>query len=80
MVDQLASGYLVRARLAIAKGDSVSALAGLEEAHLVAIECGLDRLRADVVAEQVRILVKSGQIDEAEIALRVVGQYLVEEP
>ncbi len=80
MVDQLASGYLVRARLAFARGDSVSALAGLEEAHLVAIECGLDRLRANVVAEQVRILVKTGHIDEAEIALRAVGQYLDEEP
>lgn len=80
MVDQLASGYLVRARLAFAKGDSVSALAGLEEAHLVAIECGLDRLRANVVAEQVRILIKSGHIDEAEVALRAVGQYLEDEP
>lgn len=80
LVDQLASGYLVRARLAFAKGDSVSALAGLEEAHLVAIECGLDRLRANVVAEQVRILIKSGQIDEAETALRAVVSNLDEEP
>lgn len=80
LVDQLASGYLVRARLAFAKGDSVSALAGLEEAHLVAIECGLDRLRANVVAEQVRILVKSGHIDEAEVALRAVMPHLEEEP
>ncbi|MDT0509608.1 LuxR C-terminal-related transcriptional regulator [Novosphingobium sp. MMS21-SN21R] len=80
MVDQLASGYLVRARLAFARGDSVSALAGLEEAHLVAIECGLDRLRAHVVAEQVRILVKSGHIDEAEAAMRAIGQKLDDEP
>ncbi|MBB3982744.1 LuxR family maltose regulon positive regulatory protein [Sphingobium fontiphilum] len=80
LVDQFASGFLVRARLAFARGDSVGALAGLDEAHLVAIECGLDRLRAHVVAEQVRILVKSGQIDEAEAALRAVGQNLDEEP
>jgi LuxR family maltose regulon positive regulatory protein len=33
-VDQLASGYLVRARLAAAEGDYASALSGLEEAHL----------------------------------------------
>lgn len=80
LIDQLASGYLVSARLAFARGDSVSALAGLEEAHLVAIECGLDRLRAHLAAEQVRILVKSGQIDEAEEALRAVNKYLDEEP
>src|SRR3546814_19572229 len=67
-VDQLASGYLVRARLAAMRGDVASALSGLREAHLVAIECGLNRLRAFVVAEQVRILVKSGQIEEAERA------------
>lgn len=72
-VDQLASGYLVNVRLAFARGDLTAALAGLEEAHLVAIECGLERLRASVVAEQVRILVKSGMTTEARAALRAVG-------
>ncbi|MBB35886.1 MAG: helix-turn-helix transcriptional regulator [Hirschia sp.] len=65
-VDQLASGYLVRARLAAAEGDYASALSGLEEAHLVAIECGLDRLRALVISEQIRMLVKLGQLEQAE--------------
>jgi LuxR family transcriptional regulator, maltose regulon positive regulatory protein len=65
-VDQLASGYLVRARLAASDGDLASALSGLEEAQLVAIECGLDRLRALVLSEQVRMLVKSGQLEHAE--------------
>jgi LuxR family transcriptional regulator, maltose regulon positive regulatory protein len=65
-VDQLASGFLVRARLAAADGDLPSALSGLEEAQLVAIECGLDRLRALVLSEQVRMLVKSGQLEQAE--------------
>jgi LuxR family maltose regulon positive regulatory protein len=65
-VDQLASGYLVRARLAAADGDYASALSGLEEAHLVAIECGLDRLRALVISEQIRMLVKLGQLEQAE--------------
>lgn len=65
-VDQLASGYLVRARLAAAEGDFASALSGLEEAHLVALECGLDRLRALVISEQVRMLVKLGQLEHAE--------------
>jgi LuxR family maltose regulon positive regulatory protein len=65
-VDQLASGYLVRARLAAAEGDYASALSGLEEAHLVAIECGLDRLRALVISEQIRMLVKMGQLEQAE--------------
>jgi LuxR family maltose regulon positive regulatory protein len=65
-VDQLASGFLVRARLAAAEGDLASALSGLEEAHLVAIECGLDRLRALVISEQIRMLVKMGHLDQAE--------------
>ncbi|MEH6758606.1 MAG: LuxR C-terminal-related transcriptional regulator [Parasphingorhabdus sp.] len=65
-VDQLASGYLVRARLAAAEGDMASALSGLEEAQLIAIECGLERLRALILSEQVRMLVKSGKLDQAE--------------
>jgi LuxR family maltose regulon positive regulatory protein len=68
-VDQLASGFLVRAKLAFARGDVNAALVGLDEAHLIAIECGLDRLRAFVVAEQVRILIKTGQLVEAEAAM-----------
>lgn len=72
-VDQLASGYLVYARLAVARGDLTAALSSLEEAHLVAIECGLERLRTLVVAEQVRILVKSGMPSAAKAALRAVG-------
>ena len=79
-VDQLASGYLVQARLAFARGDAAQALSGLEEAHLVAIECGLDRLRAFVVAEQVRILIKTGQVAEAEAALRSGDIQVDEEP
>lgn len=64
--DQMASGYLVSARLRAARGDLSSALSTLNDAHLVAIECGLDRLRSFVVAEEVRLLIKAGQIDEAE--------------
>lgn len=79
-VDQIASGYLVQARLAFARGDTAQALSGLEEAHLVAIECGLDRLRAFVVAEQVRILVKTGQVAEAEAALRAGDIPVDDEP
>ncbi len=65
-VDQLASGFIVRARLAAADGDFQSALSGLQEAYLVAIECGLDRLRALILSEQVHMLVKAGQIEQAE--------------
>ncbi|HKT78549.1 MAG TPA: LuxR C-terminal-related transcriptional regulator [Sphingobium sp.] len=78
LVDEVAAGYIVRARLAFARGDMARALAGLEEAHLVAIECGLDRLRALVVAEQVRVLVKTGQVAAAEAAL-VAGDIRIEE-
>lgn len=65
-VDQIASGYLVRARLAAANGKFADAVEGLREAHLVAIECGLDRLRALVISEQVRFLIRNGQAEQAE--------------
>jgi LuxR family maltose regulon positive regulatory protein len=79
-VDQLASGYLVRARLAAARGDISGALSGLSEAHLVAIECGLDRLRAFVVAEQVRLLIRTGDIDAAEAAFSAGDPHFDGEP
>ncbi len=65
-IDQLSAGHLVRARLAVAAGDVDGALKGLEEANLIAIECGLDRLRAIVVAEQVRILLRNGRPVQAQ--------------
>ncbi|WP_150293471.1 LuxR C-terminal-related transcriptional regulator [Sphingobium estronivorans] len=80
LVDEVAAGYIVRARLACARSDVAGALAGLEEAHLVAIECGLDRLRALVVAEQVRVLVKTGQVAAAEAALLAGDIRVDEEP
>ncbi|MDI1294700.1 MAG: LuxR C-terminal-related transcriptional regulator [bacterium] len=64
--DQMASGYIVNARLRAARGDLPGALSTLNEAHLVAIECGLDRMRAFIVAEEVRLLIRAGQIEEAE--------------
>lgn len=79
MVDEVAAGFITRARLTFARGDVVQALAGLEEAHLIAIECDLERLRALVVAEQVRILVRTGQVSAAEDALRA-GDIFVDEP
>ena len=79
-VDQLASGFLVRARLAAAEGDYASALSGLEDAQLVAIECGLDRLRAFVLSEQVRMLVKIGKLEQAEKLFQSSDLHLDSEP
>lgn len=79
-VDQLAAGHLIKARLLSADGDLKGALAGLAEAHLVAIECGLDRLRAFVVSEQVRMLLKSGQIKAAQAAFDAGDLSVVDEP
>src|SRR3546814_1572437 len=61
-------------------GDIPAALSGLEEAHLVAIECGLDRMQAFVVAEQVRILIQNGHIEEAESAFAAGDPGVDEEP
>lgn len=79
MVDEVAAGFITRARLTFARGNVAQALAGLEEAHLIAIECGLERLRALIVAEQVRILVRTGQVAAAEEAMRA-GDIFVDEP
>ncbi len=64
--DQMASGFLVNARLRAARGDLSGALSTLNDAHLVAIECGLERLRAIVVSEEVRLLIKAGHVEDAE--------------
>jgi LuxR family transcriptional regulator, maltose regulon positive regulatory protein len=79
-VDQLAAGHLIKARLLSADGDLKGALAGLVEAHLVAIECGLDRLRAFVVSEQVRMLLKNGQIKAAQAAFDAGDLNVTDEP
>lgn len=79
-VDQLAAGHLIKARLLNADGDLKGALAGLAEAHIVAIECGLDRLRAFVVSEQVRMLLKSGHIKAAEAAFEAGDLNVTDEP
>lgn len=70
MVDELSAGFLTRARLHFARGETGLALSTLDEAHLVAVECSLDRLRAIVVAQQVQIFVRTGQVGKAEAALR----------
>jgi LuxR family maltose regulon positive regulatory protein len=72
-VDQLSAGHLVRARLLVAAGNVDAALAGLEETNLIALECGLDRLRCLVVAEQVRILIRNGQPTQAQQVFTASG-------
>ena len=64
-VDQLIAGHVVRARLRHAAGDEVGALASLEESYQAAAECGVERLRLNVVAEQVRTLARLGRAPAA---------------
>lgn len=79
-VDQIAAGHIVRARLLAAQGDIDGALKALDDTHLVAIECGLDRLRAFAVGEQVRILVRNGQPQQAHAAFHAGGHEPSGEP
>lgn len=72
-VDQLAAGYIIQARLLATDGDLQGADKVLDEAHLLALEHGLDRLRAYVVGEQVRILTRNGDPLAAERAFRAGG-------
>lgn len=77
-VDHMLAGYLVQARVLVAEGHIRDALAQLAEAHLVALECGLERLRAGVVAEQVRLLLRSG--DPATAARLFADAGFTDEP
>ena len=79
-VDQIAAGHIVHARLIHNTGDLVSAMKALEETHLLAIECGLDRLRAYAVGEQVRMLIRSGEAKHARTALIASGLMPEAEP
>jgi LuxR family maltose regulon positive regulatory protein len=79
-VDQLAAGHIVQARLLATDGRIADALRGLNESHLLSIECGLDRLRAMSVAEQVRILIRNGQLQEAEAAFAAGDLLIDQEP
>jgi LuxR family maltose regulon positive regulatory protein len=72
-VDQLAAGHIVRARLIFNDGDLVSAMKALEETQVLAIECGLDRLRAYAVGEQVRMLIRSGESKYARTMFEASG-------
>ncbi len=78
--DQLAAGHIVHARLVAHDGDLQGALKALDETHLLAVECGLDRLRAYVVGEQVRMLVRAGEKQQAEAAFRAGGLVPESEP
>jgi len=72
-VDQLAAGHIVRARLIFNDGNLVGAINALDETQLLAIECGLDRLRAYAVGEQVRMLIRSGEGKHAANILMASG-------
>src|SRR3546814_12662075 len=61
-VDQLAFGYLVRARLEVMRGDVAAALSGLREGPLVAIDWRLKRRLGFDVTERGRIGGKMGPI------------------
>lgn len=78
MVDEVAAGFITSARLHFARGDVAKALSTLDEVHLIAVEVNLDRLRAMVVAEQVRVLVRSHNVAGAEDALRA-GDIVVDD-
>jgi len=75
-VDQLMSGYTVRARLMHASGALPAAHAALDAGMLIARECGLERLALQMTAERVRLYLRSGTPEQAEAAAEVDGQLL----
>lgn len=79
MVDEIAAGFITSAKLSFAEGNVKKAMSTLEEAHLISVECRLDRLRATLVSEQVRMLVQNGQLGAAQAAL-AAGDIIVDHP
>jgi LuxR family maltose regulon positive regulatory protein len=72
-IDQISSGFLVRARLQFNANDHSGAIATLDDMQRIAIDRDLERLRAYAVSEQVRMMIQSGNIGEARTVLRNSG-------
>lgn len=64
--DELSSGYTVAARLHALDSAFDAAFRVLDEAHSIALECGIERLRLRVIAERVRLLIRIGHIERAQ--------------
>ena len=79
-LDQLFPGHMVRARVLAAKGQVDAALSAIEEAHLVALECGLPRMRKLAMAVQVELLLRQGRPRQAERAYAVIVPDVAAEP
>lgn len=79
-LDQLFPGHLVRARVLAAGGRIEEALRAIDEAHLVALECGLPRMRKLAMSAQVELFLRQGQPRRAEQAYRVIVPDIDVEP
>ena len=78
--DQLCAGHLVHARILAAEGGRGAAIAALDEAQLVALECGLSRMRTLAAAAQVQLLLQEGRVEAAERVAATIGLTDDEEP
>lgn len=65
-VDQLQSAFVTRMRLFLARNDVDAAIHTLDQGMAIAIERDLVRLRRALAGERVRMLIETGQPDEAE--------------
>ncbi len=79
-VDQIVAGHLVKARLLFNEGDLAGAEKVLKELQVLAIECGLDRMRASAVSEQVHMLIRSGEAKQARELMESSDLWPSEEP
>ena len=64
-VDQYVAGYLTAARLMALGGDGAAADRRLQDGLDVAEQRNLDRLRQNLIAERIRLLLRFGQREEA---------------
>lgn len=71
--DELLAAYMIAPRLHFARGDMNAAFQALDEAKLVALETGLDRMITHVMAERVRLLLRTGHTERAAEVARQGG-------
>jgi LuxR family maltose regulon positive regulatory protein len=64
-IDELMSGYLVAPKLHFARGDVTAAFRALDDANSVALELGIERFATNVLGERIRLLLRTGRVEQA---------------
>ena len=79
-MEQLCAGHRVDAHILAAEGNRNLAITALDDAQLVALECGLPRMRTLAATAQIRLLLQAGRAEAAEDVAATIGLAVDVEP